>query len=63
VTICRADRHEIVGVSERSFDRQMAIRSVIDRYFVQIEFVVDADAQDLGDAGKGRGRRIRGRPM
>ena len=55
--------HGTVGVSERSIDRQMAIRSVIDSYFVQIELVVDADAQNVvGDAGiEGRGPRIRGR--
>jgi hypothetical protein len=41
----------------------MAVRSVIDPHFVQIEFVVDADAQEIvGDAGiEGRGPRIRGR--
>jgi hypothetical protein len=46
-----------------SFDHQMAVRSVIDPHFVQIEFVVDADAQEIvGDAGiEGRGPRIRGR--
>src|SRR5258708_4406440 len=44
--------HEIAGVSKRPFDHSMVARSVIDPEFVWIEFVVDADAQEIvGDAG------------
>src|SRR6516165_5201475 len=50
------------AVAERSFDHPMVVRSVIEPQVVRIEFVVDADAQEVvGDAGieGDRGRRTR----